>query len=216
MQDATADGRMLKILTVVDEFTRESKAIAVDRRMPAVKVIEVLYGAFAESGVAEYLRSDNGPEVIAEAVQTWLSQRGTKTHYIAPASPWQNAFGESFNDKLRTECLNLEVFETLAEAKVVLESGAPGPHEGAYAQQRLAAALQGSAGGAHATGGPTHGALGGPEEPLQRVGRARDARVVVGVQQPGPEARRLPSPRDRRSARCMRPVPDAGPPPGDG
>ena len=122
MQDASTDGRMLKILTVLDEFTRESKAIAVDRRMPAVKVIEVLAGAFAEGGVPEYLRSDNGPEFIAEAVQTWLSQRGTKTHYIAPASPWQNAFGESFNDKLRTECLNLELFETLAEAKVVLES----------------------------------------------------------------------------------------------
>jgi putative transposase len=120
MQDQTADGRMLKILTVVDEFTRESIAICVERRMPAAVVIEVLREAFRRYGAPEYIRSDNGPEFIAEAVQSWLAQQGTKTHYIDPASPWQNAFGESFNDKLRQECLNLEVFETLGEAKVVI------------------------------------------------------------------------------------------------
>ena len=120
MQDQTADGRRLKILTVVDEFTRESIAIRVERRMPAAIVIEVLREAFRRYGAPEFLRSDNGPEFIAEAVQSWLVSQGTKTHYIDPASPWQNAFGESFNDKLRQECLNLEVFETLEEAKVVI------------------------------------------------------------------------------------------------
>ena len=120
MQDATADGRMLKILTVVDEFTRECKAIAVERSMPAAKVLGVLEEAFAEGGRPEYLRSDNGPEFIAEAIQRWLASRGTRPHYIAPASPWQNAYGESFNDKLRSECLNMEVFDTLVQAKVIL------------------------------------------------------------------------------------------------
>jgi len=122
MQDATADGRKLRILTVVDEFTRESKAIAVERSMPAAKVIEVLDMAFAEGGRPEYLRSDNGPEFIAGVVQQWLASRGTRPHYIAPGSPWQNAYGESFNDKLRGECLNMEVFDTLAQAKVVVST----------------------------------------------------------------------------------------------
>lgn len=120
LQDATADGRRLRILTVVDEFTRESIAIRVERRMPAAVVIEVLREAFRRYGAPAYLRSDNGPEFIAEAVQSWLAGQGTKTHYIDPGSPWQNAFGESFNDKLRQECLNLEVFETLEEAQVVI------------------------------------------------------------------------------------------------
>jgi putative transposase len=120
MQDQTADGRSLKILTVVDEFTRESIAIRVERRRPAAVVIEVLREAFRGYGAPEFLRSDNSPEFIAEAVQTWLAGQGTKTPYIDPASPWQNAFGESFNDKLRQECLNLEVLETLEEAKVVI------------------------------------------------------------------------------------------------
>lgn len=122
MQDQTADGRTLRILTIVDEFTRESKAIAVERRMPAAKVIDVLGVAFTEGGMPEYLRSDNGPEFIAEAVQTWLASRGTRPHYIEPASPWQNAYGESFNDKVRGECLNMEVFDTLAQAKVVVST----------------------------------------------------------------------------------------------
>ena len=120
MHDATADGRKLRILTIVDEFTRECKAIAVERSMPAAKVLSVLEEAFAEGGMPEYLRSDNGPEFTAEAVQTWLASRGTRPHDIAPASPWQNAYGESFNDKVRGECLNMEVFDTLAQAKVVL------------------------------------------------------------------------------------------------
>jgi putative transposase len=122
MFDRTIDGRALKILTVVDEFTREALAIAVGYRMTATQVIWVLARAFKAEGWPEYLRSDNGPEFIAEALETWLKDRGVVTHHIDPASPWQNAYGESFNGKLRAECLDLEVFETDTEARRVLEA----------------------------------------------------------------------------------------------
>jgi len=122
MQDATAEGRRLKILTMVDEFTRESVAIRVERRMPACVVVNTLEAVFAERGGPQFLRSDNGPEFIAHGVQEWLTERGIRTHYIEPASPWQNAYGESFNDKLRGECLNMEVFYSLPEAKIVVEA----------------------------------------------------------------------------------------------
>jgi len=122
MFDRTSDGRVLKILTVVDEFTREALAIAVGYRMTATQVIWVLARAFKAEGWPEYLRSDNGPEFIAEALETWLKGRGVVTHHIDPGSPWQNAYGESFNGKLRAECLDLEVFETDAEARRVLDA----------------------------------------------------------------------------------------------
>jgi putative transposase len=122
MLDSTADGRAIRILTIVDEFTRECLAIHLERSMPAVVILEVLERLFRERGGPEYLRSDNGPEFVAKIVQAWLERKGTKTHYIAPASPWENAYGESFNDKVRGECLNMEVFYSLAEAKVVVES----------------------------------------------------------------------------------------------
>jgi putative transposase len=121
MEDATMDGRKLRILTVVDEFTRESLAIVVERSMTSEQVIEVLRRLFAQRGAPEYLRSDNGPEFIAQAVQEWLASRGTKPYYIDPGCPWQNPYGESFNDKLRTECLNMELFGSLAEAKIEIE-----------------------------------------------------------------------------------------------
>lgn len=122
MEDRTWDGRKLRILTVVDEFTRESPAIGVERAMKHQNVIEVLKEAFGRYGAPEYLRSDNGPEFVAAAVKGWLREKGVRTHYIDPGSPWQNAYGESFNDKVRVECLNLEVFEGVREAKVVVES----------------------------------------------------------------------------------------------
>jgi transposase InsO family protein len=84
-------------------------------------VIEVLEQVFAQRGVPEYLRSDNGPEFIAKAIQGWLKQRQVQTHYIEPRSPWQNAYGESFNGKFRDECLNMEVFYSLAEATTIVE-----------------------------------------------------------------------------------------------
>ena len=120
--DTTSDSRMLKFLTLVDEFTRECLAIKVARRLPAKAVIEVLRWVFAERGVPEYLRSDNGPEFIAKAIQGWLKERQVKTHYIEPGSPWQNAYGESFNGKFRDECLNMEVFYSVPEAETVVET----------------------------------------------------------------------------------------------
>lgn len=122
MFDETSDGTRLKILTVVDEFTREALAIAVGRRMTARDVMWVLAKAFKRLGWPEFIRSDNGPEFIAEALETWLKGRGVTTHHIDPGSPWQNAYGESFNEKLRTECLDLELFETVDEAREVLEA----------------------------------------------------------------------------------------------
>jgi len=122
MFDWTSDGRKLKILTVVDEFTREALAIAVDYRMTAGQVIDLLARTFRTRRWPQYLRSDNGPEFIAQALEEWLKVRGVTTHHIDPGSPWQNPIGESFNDKLRTECLNLELFESAEEAQPVLES----------------------------------------------------------------------------------------------
>lgn len=122
MFDRTSDRRMLKILTVVDEFTRESLAIAVGYRMTAAEVMGVLQKAFGSQGWPEYLRSDNGPEFVAESLEKWLQARGVTTHHIAPASPWQNAFCESFNDKVRTECLSLELFVSVEEAAETLEA----------------------------------------------------------------------------------------------
>ena len=120
--DTTSDSRTLKFLTLVDEFTRECRAIKVERRLPARAVIEVLEQVFAERGMPEYLRSDNGPEFIARAIQSWLKQQQVKTHYIEPGGPWQNGYGESFNGKFRDECLNMEVFYSLAEAKSIVQT----------------------------------------------------------------------------------------------
>lgn len=122
MFDETADGKRLKILTVVDEFTRECLAITVGYRMTATQVMWALAKAFKAAGWPEYLRSDNGPEFIAEALEVWLKGHGVTTHHIDPGSPWQNAYAESFNDKLRTECLNLELFESGDEAQRILET----------------------------------------------------------------------------------------------
>jgi putative transposase len=120
--DTTSDSRTLKFLTVVDEFTRECLAIKVAHRLPAQAVMEVLRWVFAERGVPAYLRSDNGPEFIAKAIQGWLKERQVKPHYIEPGSPWQNAYGESFNGKFRDECLNMELFYSVSEAEPVVET----------------------------------------------------------------------------------------------
>jgi len=121
MEDATYEGRKLRILNVVDEFTRYHMAIEVERRMPANTVIEILERLFKTYGAPAYLRSDNGPEFIARVIQQWLPKQGVQTYYIDPGSPWQNAYGESFNGKLRDECLNMEVFYNLKEAKIILK-----------------------------------------------------------------------------------------------
>ena len=122
VHDSCANGQRLKILTVTDEFTRDSLAVEGETRLRARGVLKVLGRLIAERGAPEALRSDNGPEFVAQAVQRWLEARQVQTVYIAPGSPWQNGYGESFNGRLRDECLSLEWFRNLAEARVVIEA----------------------------------------------------------------------------------------------
>ena len=110
------------MLNVLDECTHECLAIRIDRRLKAIDVIDVLSDLFILRGAPEYVRSDNGPEFAAKAVQEWIAAVGAKTAYIAPGSPWENGFIESFNARLRDELLDGEIFYTLQEAKVVVES----------------------------------------------------------------------------------------------
>jgi transposase InsO family protein len=117
--DQTEDGRRLKWLPICDEFTRESVALEVERRMEGQDVVRVLEAAVEARGAPAYIRSDNGPEFIAKVVRDWIAQRGFQTLYIEPGSPWQNAYSESFNSRLRDELLNVESFATLAEAKML-------------------------------------------------------------------------------------------------
>ena len=117
----THDGRPMKILTVLDEYTRECLAIVVARRFGSDDVLECLTQLFVTRGVPEYIRSDNGPEFTARAVRQWLARLGVQTLYIEPGSPWENGYNESFNGKLRDELLNREIFYTLKEAQVMIE-----------------------------------------------------------------------------------------------
>lgn len=119
--DQTHDGRRLRLLVVVDEYTRECLAIKVERRLQSVDVLEVLGDLFVERGVPEYIRSDNGSEFTAQLIREWLDRTGAKTLYIEPGSPWENGYVESLNGKLQDECLKREIFYTLAEAKVLIE-----------------------------------------------------------------------------------------------
>jgi putative transposase len=118
----THDGRRLRLMTLIDEFTRKCLAIRVARRINAIGVIETLADAMLFEGVPAYIRSDNGPEMIAKVLREWLSGLGTKSLYIEPGSPWENGYCESFNGKLRDECLNGEIFYSLKEAQTVIES----------------------------------------------------------------------------------------------
>jgi len=117
----TEDGRAIKILTLIDEYTRESLAIYAARGIRAHDVIELLADVMTARGIPEHLRSDNGPEMVARRLRAWLERRGTKTLYIEPGSPWENGYCESFNGKLRDEFLNGELCYTLREAQVLLE-----------------------------------------------------------------------------------------------
>jgi transposase InsO family protein len=121
MMDRTHDGRPLKMLTLVDEFTRECLAIDVERHIKSDDVLHRLTEVFVERGTPDYIRSDNGPEFVAKAVTEWVHGLGVDTLSIEPGSPWENGYVESFNGKLRDEMLNLEVFDTLLEAKVLVE-----------------------------------------------------------------------------------------------
>jgi putative transposase len=122
MVDRTANGRPFRILTILDEYTRECLAILVDRHISSQDVIDKLFDLFIFRAVPEYIRSDNGPEFTAKAIRGWLSRLGVKTLFIEPGSPWENGYIESFNGKLRDELLNREVFTTLMEAKVLIEN----------------------------------------------------------------------------------------------
>jgi transposase InsO family protein len=121
VQDRTHDGRAFRMLTVIDEFTRECLAIDVARRLTSEGVLERLSDLFVRRGVPGYLRSDNGSEFTARAVRDWLGRVGVRTLFIEPGSPWENGYCESFNGKLRDELLDREVFDTLLEAKVLIE-----------------------------------------------------------------------------------------------
>ena len=121
VEDCTRDGRKFRTLNVVDEFTREALAIRVARRLKASDVIDVLADLFLTRGTPSHIRSDNGPEFAATAVKTWIAGVGSRTAYIEPGSPWENGYVESFNGKFRDELLACEVFNTLAEAKVLIE-----------------------------------------------------------------------------------------------
>ncbi len=121
VMDQTQDGRRLKILPIVDEFTRECLSIEVARHLTAPDVITTLAKLFKERGAPRYLRSDNGPEFIAGAIKDWLTKSGVETLYIEPGSPWQNAYSESFNSRFRDELLEREEFTSLTEAQVLVE-----------------------------------------------------------------------------------------------
>lgn len=121
IQDRTADGRRLRMLTIVDEFTRECLSIDVARSLTSDDVLERLAWLFATRGVPAHIRSDNGPEFTARSVRQWLLRVGVKTLFIEPGSPWENGYVESFNGKLRDELLARERFDTLREARVLIE-----------------------------------------------------------------------------------------------
>ncbi len=121
VEDRTREGRKFRTLNAVDEFSRECLAIRVGRRLGSTEVIDVLTNLFISRGIPAYIRSDNGPEFIAKTVKAWITTLGARPAYIEPGSPWENGYVESFNGKFRDELLACEAFNTLAEAKVLIE-----------------------------------------------------------------------------------------------
>ena len=119
IHDRTREGRPLKWLSIVDEYTRECLALEVERGITADRVIDVLVELFAMRGVPKHIRSDNGPEFIANAVRRWLTYASVETLYIEPGSPWENGYAESFHSRLRDELLGREEFASLAEARAL-------------------------------------------------------------------------------------------------
>ena len=117
----TDDGRVVRLLVIIDEYSRECLAITVERRLTSKNVLETLGELFVARGLPAYIRSDNGAEFTAKAVRSSLSRLGVGTLFIEPGSPWENGYVESFNGKLRDELLNREIFDTLLEAQVLIE-----------------------------------------------------------------------------------------------
>jgi len=121
VQDRTVDGRPFRMLVVLDEYTRECLAIEVHRHLRGEDIVTVLDELTAIRGAPAHIRSDNGPEMISKAVKAWCEESGTGALYIDPGSPWQNGIVESFNGRLRDELLSSEVFDTLAEARYLID-----------------------------------------------------------------------------------------------
>ncbi len=119
--ERTSDGRAIRMLNIIDEYTRECLAIRVDRKITANDIIDTLADVFIRRGTPQYIRSDNGPEFVAEIIRQWLKDLGVQTAFIEPGSPWENGYIESFNGKFRDELLNGEIFDTVIEARVITE-----------------------------------------------------------------------------------------------
>ena len=122
VEDRTHNGRKIMMLDVIDELARERLAIRIDRRLKDAEVNDVLSDLFILRGVPESIRSDNGPEFVAKAVRAWIAAVGARTAYIVPGPPWENGYVESFNARLRDELLDGEIFYTLKEARILIES----------------------------------------------------------------------------------------------
>lgn len=122
MMTRTHDGRPVKILTLIDEYTRECLRIRADRTIRSDAVVDELSNLFITRGIPEHIRSDNGSEFTAKSVRMWLTDLGVRTLFIEPGSPWENGYIESFNGKLRNELINGEIFTTLLEAKILIEN----------------------------------------------------------------------------------------------
>ena len=117
--DSTEEGRKLKVMPLVDEYTRECLSLEVERSITSEDVVDTLGRLFVERGAPGYIRSDNGPEFVAKALKRWLAVSGVGTLYIEPGSPWENAYSETFISRMRDELLNREVFANLKEAQVL-------------------------------------------------------------------------------------------------
>lgn len=121
VMDRTHNGIAYRTLNIIDEYTRECLAIKVKRRLNSKDVMDVLSELFLKKGVPVHIRSDNGPEFIAKELRKWLARVKVQTQYIEPGSPWENGYVESFNSKFRDELINLEEFETMREAEILIE-----------------------------------------------------------------------------------------------
>ncbi len=121
MSARTHDGRSVRILNLIDEYTREGLMIRAERRWSSAKVIGALADVMVMKGVPQHIRSDNGPEFVAKELRKWLADTGAKTLYIEPGSPGENGYCESFNSKLRGEFLNPEIFYSMKELRVLAE-----------------------------------------------------------------------------------------------
>lgn len=162
--DQTEDGRRLKLMPVVEEYTRECLALPTERSITSEEVIQTLAYLFAERGAPDYIRSDNGPEFIACAVKEWLTTSGVKTLYIEPGSPWENAYSETFISRMRDELLNREVFANVAEAKVLI-----GDYRAHYNHHRPHGALSYMTPAEFAAREAKKGQSSGPSDELQSV-----------------------------------------------